>query len=571
MANNRYLEFVSSYRDRSLYPEPANFVVEISQTGQRDRFTARDPVSNASPILSWNSSFREDAAATFVTITAIDTTFSPSDPTTFIIEAGANQFRNADGFYIGAVIVLDDSTTVVRRRILAYQRISTTQAQITVDGALPNDFPAAALAGTSVIENPTNATDVDAVPKVFIPFTDRPIDNFYRGYRIEREVIPPPNESILITSYDGVTRLATLASNTAATWLNSNLNFVIRKEEPIQAGALTAINNTVAAAPVQPVTTVALSTSRAIQLALTASTVPDFYVGSYLRMKEPVPVAGAFSNPTAPYGEERRIVRYIAGTGVLGAAIVAGTNTFTLNAVGSSAANDFYVGGLITVTNGVTTDIRQIISYTGATRSGTVAVTWDNAYVVGSTWNMRTAILEQSFSINPTVGTNDIYEVEGFTRDNAVPFSYFGTLVSSQQEICCEVELLNLILPNITLASGRGGRPAFYPYLYVELQQVSGTSGKHIGTIYSNNPNAIRMLFRAVVDDTPTPLISPFIKIDSDGMVHTIKFKPNDSFIFSVRHTDGSLFQSSVPDTSAPTEPNPLVQISACFAFKNMR
>ena len=58
MSTNRYFEFDSSYRNREEYPNPANFVVEFTQSGQADAKTAKDPVSNASPILSWNNSFQ---------------------------------------------------------------------------------------------------------------------------------------------------------------------------------------------------------------------------------------------------------------------------------------------------------------------------------------------------------------------------------------------------------------------------------------------------------------------------------------------------------------------------------
>jgi hypothetical protein len=78
------------------------------------------------------------------------------------------------------------------------------------------------------------------------------------------------------------------------------------------------------------------------------------------------------------------------------------------------------------------------------------------------------------------------------------------------------------------------------------------------------------MLFRAIVDDTPIPAISPFIKIDGDGMAHTIRIKPNDTFRFSVYHANGELFKTVIEDFDSPKEPNPLAQISACFSFKKV-
>jgi len=162
----------------------------------------------------------------------------------------------------------------------------------------------------------------------------------------------------------------------------------------------------------------------------------------------------------------------------------------------------------------------------------------------------------------------DEFEILQFTRDNVVPFTYTGSTVSQQQMVCYEVELINLVLPNLTLKSG--GRVAFYPYVYVELQNISGSSGGNTNIIYSNNPNSVRRLFRAAIDDIPNPLISPFIKIDGDGMTQTIKFKPNDSFKFGVYLSDGTEFETVLTDSYGPAPANPLVQISAMFSMKRV-
>jgi hypothetical protein len=163
---------------------------------------------------------------------------------------------------------------------------------------------------------------------------------------------------------------------------------------------------------------------------------------------------------------------------------------------------------------------------------------------------------------------NDNFEILQFTRDNVVPFTYTGSTVSQQQMVCYEVELINLVLPNLTLVTG--GRVAFYPYVYVELQNISGSSAGNTNIIYSNNPNSVRRLFRAAIDDIPNPLISPFIKIDGDGMTQTIKFKPNDNFKFGVFLSDGTEFKTVYNDSFGPSPPNPLVQISAMFSMKRV-
>jgi hypothetical protein len=157
-----------------------------------------------------------------------------------------------------------------------------------------------------------------------------------------------------------------------------------------------------------------------------------------------------------------------------------------------------------------------------------------------------------------------------FDRDNEQPLNYTGSTVSQNQTVCYEVELISLILPNLPLDNTIGGLIAFYPYLYVELSNKTAPSASTKGILYSNNPNANRALFRVAVDDTPTPVISKFIKVDGDGAVQTIKFKPNDNLYLRVFLQNGTLFKTQDNDTSPPSPPDPFVQISAEFSIKRL-
>ena len=181
----------------------------------------------------------------------------------------------------------------------------------------------------------------------------------------------------------------------------------------------------------------------------------------------------------------------------------------------------------------------------------------------------RTVTVTPAFSSVPVAAT-DVVEILQFSYDNATPFNYTGSLVSQSQEVCYEIELVNLVLPNRTLNAQFGSRISFYPYVYVELQNVSGASAGTKGVIYSNNPNSTRKLFRAAIDDISDPLISPFIKIDSDGMTNTVKFKPNDNLKFSVMLPNGDLFETEDEEVFGPTVPNALIQISALFSIKRL-
>lgn len=538
MSSTRYLEFDSMYRDRTQYPNPSNFVIEISQTGQSNRDNPRDPISNASPLLFWNSSFDESKASTTVSISSVELNNSLTDPYKVIITASSNVLRNVLNYYSGAVLkVVTSGSQQYRCRILEYQRISSTSAEILLSSALPQNIDYSST--TITIENPTFNTSTATVPKVFIPSSSI-IDNFYKGYYIQLlDTSSVIFETKKIIAYDGTTHLATLESTTVTSWLNGNYNFVLRKEEPCNYGKIVNIN----------------TYGNIIQLNPSSSSIYNIYKNGYMRMLQPLPT-NPFSTLSAPYAEERKIIKYITGDGTF-------TSVSSPNFTISVNNNNDYTGTYFTFGSNTI----YISTYDITTKSGTYTGVNPSP---GDIFFCRTVVLQTPFSVNPIPGSTENYEIECFSNDNWNPFNYSGSLVSSQEMVCYEVELVNLVLPNSLLSSGRGGRPIFYPYFYVELQQISASSGGLKGIIYSNNPNSYKMLFRAVVDDTSQPVSSPFIKIDSDSMIHTIKFKPNDSFRFAVYHQNGELFQTVAEDYYSPKAPNPLVQISATFSFKRI-
>lgn len=480
MSSTRYIELDSTYRDRVQYPNPAQFTAEISQSGQKARLQALDPVSDATPQIIFSPNDFSGAVPLTTLVGAVDalstaTIGATSDSKTFIgIFATAQVAQKGENYYKGAIIV--NTTLSAQRRIEEIRYLNTAGGfdhfVITVDRSFPDTFAAADVLN---ILNPTDLNDTSN-PLVFVPSSEN-ITNFYHGDLLYNQTT---SDFRVIKYYDPTTHIVEVDTSTAGAVVGWALTdtYTIRKAAPCETGTLQ--NGTITTATLD---------------ATTASAIDNEYKNSYIRM-----ISGAAIN-----------------------------------------------------------DIRRITSYVGSTRVATVSPPF-------------------SAVVNPL----ENYEILCFTTDNVNPFTYTGSLTSQQQAVCYEVELINLILPNRTLVSGRGGRIAFYPYIYVELQQISAPSASTKGVIYSNNPNAYRMLFRAAVDDTPTPLVSPFIKIDGDGTVQTVKFKPNDAFRFSVYQAGGELFQlrslntdsisgEATIDTTAPRRPDPLVQISAMFSFKRVQ
>ena len=170
----------------------------------------------------------------------------------------------------------------------------------------------------------------------------------------------------------------------------------------------------------------------------------------------------------------------------------------------------------------------------------------------------------------PSSAAANVLQIIRFTKDNEETLNYSGSTVSQNQMVCYEIELLSLILPNLPLNNTIGGLIAFYPYVYVELSNVSDPNAGIKGVLYSNNPNARRALFKVGITDTPTPLTSSFIKVDGNRSVQTVKFKPNDTLHIRVYLSNGDLFQTLIQDNAPPLEPNPFVQISSTFSIKRL-
>lgn len=215
-----------------------------------------------------------------------------------------------------------------------------------------------------------------------------------------------------------------------------------------------------------------------------------------------------------------------------------------------SSSNNIYYHYFIRMTSGVTeNEIRYISSYDGVT---------------------KTLNLTKPFTTGVPSG-GDTYEILQFSYDNAYPFVYSGDLSATHEEECYEIELMNVVIPNKTLKNGYGDRVAYYPYCYVELVNVSGSSAGNRNIIYSNNPNSVKSLFRTVVYDTSNPANTNFVKLSGGGMSQSIKFKPNDTLKFSLKLHNGDLYIPDELDTVSPLEPNPCLQVSACFSIKKLR
>jgi hypothetical protein len=152
----------------------------------------------------------------------------------------------------------------------------------------------------------------------------------------------------------------------------------------------------------------------------------------------------------------------------------------------------------------------------------------------------------------------------GFNVDNYSPFTYNGSLASQNQSVSYDVTLNSIVLPNVILSTG--GRIAYYPYVYVEIENVSTTTGANKNMIYSNNPNAYRAIFKVPITDLNHPSTTPFVKLTC-GMTQTMTFKPNADMMVTVRLPGGSVFRPQAHDTLYGQTPNTMLQLSMLFGL----
>jgi hypothetical protein len=176
---------------------------------------------------------------------------------------------------------------------------------------------------------------------------------------------------------------------------------------------------------------------------------------------------------------------------------------------------------------------------------------------------INTAILWDLFQME----TVDTINICSFSKEIAQPLNYTGSVVSQNEAVCYEISLLNLTLPNLPLLTG--SRIAFYPYVYVELINVTSPIKSAPGVIYSNNPNSKNALIIAAVGQVSQPNLGTFLTLFS-SMKKTVKFKPNDNLLFRVFLPDGTQFQTLLPDVLPPYEPDPRLQIQATFSIKRV-
>ena len=176
----------------------------------------------------------------------------------------------------------------------------------------------------------------------------------------------------------------------------------------------------------------------------------------------------------------------------------------------------------------------------------------------------RAFVQYDQFHSTPLPAVNSVINVVDVAYDNFVPLNYIGSMTSLTTARCYEITLSELTLPNVSLITG--SRIGFYPYVYVELKNLTSPESAADATTYSNNPDSRKTIFIAPVTDIVRPSTSAFVKLGND-MKKVIKFRPNDSFRFSVTLPNGADFQPQNSDLLTPYPSYERLQVHAVFSL----
>ena len=532
MSNTRYIEINSTYRDRSIWPLASEFEIPISQTGTKEILNALDPVSSSMPIFSWSSNNLTINGGNTIsgyigspsTLPSEAGNICYSSDTGTIIISSSSPFQQLRNYYSSLIIIDTTPGTGLTRRIASsyYLGRNSSSLNYRMQIILGNGFSDNSNFGDSIkITDPTDFSNVNS-PLIFVP-NGALQENAYNKYILYNETI---NQYRPILRYDNITDIIQLdtsgsISSTFSTgpivtgvgaWQTTD-NFSLRSippNIPILGGVNPVIISTVTVG-----TTVYTTTSSTIIInnpgGNTLSTITDFYKNQFLRV--------------LPYGDP--------------------------NVTPADPTDNRYEYDPKPTNN----QAARIISYN---YYEVIPGTGYGVFKIYPHFNLYNNGIDASVEILP------------FSYDNFNPFVYTGSLVSQQEMVCYEMSMTSLTLPNYTLAVSQGGRIAFYPYVYVQISNVSASGAGLKNIIYSNNPNTTNVIFRAPIYDVQNPLSTPFVRIDGEGMTQTIKFKPNDNLYFKVTMTTGETYKTLLEEYYSPSSPNPMAQITALFSFKRI-
>ena len=519
MSNRRFIELSSANRNRIQYPQPAEFEVPFSPSRSLNTNQTVRGVYGTNNIVYTQTL---DVADTVTNgIVEYQWTAGPLESTsTLTVLVGStvsavylsgltSVYKNVPNYYVGYQLNNGANSAIIASynpSLSLFTFVVPLATAPVVGSACTITDPSSLAAAPYTLVLPA----VDLTGKNILQY-----DQAYHNYYAINETLSISSGNVVsskIVSYNYLINTATLEGPLVG-WLATH-SYTLRKTLPAQFLTTIAIPAIVPSLPYSIPSSEIILTSSCIFLPSTANQSDNYYVGQYIYIY-PQKLTGIESNENTPLSN-------IEG------------KCFYINSYIGNGYNACFISP-VTPPN-VDRPTQYYPSYTS--------------------------------SQSPDIPIGTIINIVSFSNDNYTPLIYNGSVVSQNETVAYEISLVNLTLPNITLVTG--ARIAYYPYVYVELSNVTASSSSSKNVIYSNNPYSNRALFLVPITDINDPQRSPFIKLDAGSMVQTVKFKPNDCLRFSVFLSDGTLYETIMSDYYCPSAPNPLVQIDALFGIRRL-
>jgi len=533
MSNIRVLELDSTYRNRALSTNlnPGQFITTISSIGRKGKEQALDPVCLSAPYQVWNSN--EFSAGTpgsyYINVTIPDLipalpppTNIPGPITTPIIPASGDTLAYTNS---QVSFVITAMPGFVLQTIPSYYIFSAIANNTTGEKKRIIDYKYVGFTSANFSQTINGITYVGSVSKAIITIESTPSSNFetsaqYYTIADATDLTDTMNPRFYVPG--GRTIANGYASDILSNETLNDFRWIYSYDVNTHLLGLQLYNDADVPFSFGPV----------------VGWLPSHRYS--LRRRE----APMFYGIAAVNSPDNQNIQIQASVGY--------------RCVAASTQNNFYKYEFLRMTSGA----NQILGYTYS-----YASTLANACRQITGYNATTGIVTVSPPFQYPIVAGDQLEILPFSYDNANPIVYNSTNIDEVS--CYEIELTDLALPNNILFTGSGGQVAFYPFVHIELYNISSSSSGNREVMSSNNPTTTRTLFRVPINDTTNPLISTFTKIYVKNK-QVLKFKPNDSVMFSVLLPNGDVYDTIEWENYSPTLPRASMQVSALFTLRRM-
>jgi hypothetical protein len=277
-----YLEIYSAYRDRNMWPNPAEFEVMVSVSGRKSAPNAEDPVALASPETAWSSGLFDvtSPGAAFVKVVVANSATNLSFTTLDVTSQSPGTLQRILNYYKFSNL-RDDVNPSLCFGISSYSYNGNDKATLIINAAYPF-----VVGQVLRIEDPTDFSDLSN-PKIFVP-AGSDATNAYAKTLVYNETTRQFRPA---ASYAAGSLYLTTATPLVG-WTSTD-NYSLRRESPV------LVTNAAAG-----------STSNTVKFGSGAANVDNMYIGWFLR----IPKTTYDYNVVQPQGEQRRIVAYDGAT-----------------------------------------------------------------------------------------------------------------------------------------------------------------------------------------------------------------------------------------------------------------